>query len=213
MLQIKIRENVTAKDKRQSLVLYFLLSLIAVISLALTYVTTVSVRQESAVRPASSERSGENQNKAVQQAVLQWMKENSRMPEHVLAKIYSVAMGSVNADLILAICLVESNFNPHVESGKGAVGLMGIMPDVWLEELKAHGIASGKEDLFTISTNIDAGVYVLEKYLDKTDNLKDALSRYAGGDPSYATRVLQMVRKITLTRRSQQQLSIAAVHA
>jgi soluble lytic murein transglycosylase-like protein len=140
------------------------------------------------------------------------MKENSAMPEKVLAKIYNVAMESVNADLILAICLVESNFNPHVESGKGAVGLMGIMPGVWLEELRAHGIVSEKEDLFTISKNIDAGVYVLENYLGKTDNLKVALSRYAGGDSSYAVRVLRMQKKITLTRRSELNPSLAAVH-
>ena len=140
------------------------------------------------------------------------MKENSAMPEKVLSKIYSVAMESVNADLILAICLVESNFNPHVESGKGAIGLMGIMPSVWLEELEARGIVRGKDDLFTISKNIDAGAYVLERYLGKTNNLQHALSRYAGGDPSYADRVMRMQRKITLARRAEEKLSLVAVH-
>ena len=212
MLKVKIKENDNVKDKRQYLVLYFLLGLIAFISFALSYRVTVPVGPGSTVHPASPERSSGNEKEAAQQAVLQWMKENSGMPEQVLAKIYSVAMESVNADLILAICLVESNFNPHVESGKGAIGLMGVMPGVWLEELEAHGIVRGKEDLFTISKNIDAGAYVLERYLGKTDNLKDALSRYAGGDPSYAVRVLQMQRKITLARRSEQKLTLAAVH-
>lgn len=212
MLQVRIKEKVNVKDKRQSRVLYFLLGLIAVIGFALAYGVTVPVGPENAVHPASPERSSGYEKEAAQQAVLRWMKENSVMPEKVLAKIYSMAMESVNADLILAICLVESNFNPHVESGKGAIGLMGVMPGVWLEELKAHGIVSGKEDLFTISKNIDAGAYVLESYLGKTDNLKDALSRYAGGDPTYAVRVLQTQRKITLTRRSEQKLSLAAVY-
>ena len=207
-MQVKIKENVNVKDKRQSLVLYFLLGLIAVIGFALAYGVTVPVGPENAVHQASPERSSGNGKEAAQQAVLRWMKENSRMPEQVLAKIYSVAMESVHADLILAICLVESNFNPHVESGKGAIGLMGVMPGVWLEELEAHGIVSGKEDLFTISKNIDAGAYVLERYLGKTDNLKDALSRYAGGDSSYAARVLQMQKKITLARRSEERPSL-----
>ena len=212
MLQVKTKENVNLKDKRRSLALYFLLGLIAIISFALTYVVTVPVEPENALRSVSAERSSGNDNKVAQQAVLRWMKENSGMPEHVLEKIYSVAMESFNADLILAICLVESNFNPHVESSKGAIGLMGIMPGVWLEELEAHGIVRGKEDLFTISTNIDAGAYVLERYMEKTDNLKDALSRYAGGDPSYAARVLQMLRELNFTRRSEQKLALAAVH-
>jgi len=214
MQQVKISENVNLKGKRRSFVLYLLLGLIAVAGFAFSYWLTVSAGPKEAVRPALAVSSSININKeeASQQAVLQWMKENSSMPERVLAKIYRVAMESVNADLILAICLVESNFNPHVESGRGAVGLMGIMPGVWLEELQAHGIVKEKEDLFTISKNIDAGVYVLENYLGKTDNLKAALSRYAGGDPSYAIRVLQMQRKISLARRSEQRPSLAAVH-
>jgi len=212
MRQFKISENVNLKDKRRSRVLYLLLGLIAVAGFAFSYSMTFSSGPKNAVRPALPESSSLNKAEASQQAVLRWMKENSSMPEKVLAKIYSVAMESVNADLILAICLVESNFNPHVESGRGAVGLMGIMPGVWLEELQARGIVKEKGDLYTISKNIDAGVYVLETYLGKTDNLKAALSRYAGGDPSYAVRVLQMQRKITLARRSEQGPSLAAVH-
>ena len=212
MLQVKTKGYVIGKDKRQSLALYFVLGLIAVVGFAMAYGVTVTVGPGNAVHQASSDFSNGNEKEAAQQAVLRWMKENSVMPEQVLAKIYSVAMESVNADLILAICLVESNFNPHVESGKGAIGLMGIMPGVWLEELESHGIVRGKEDLFTISKNIDAGAYVLETYLGKTDNLKEALSRYAGGDPSYAVRVLRMQRKITLARRSEERLSLAAAH-
>ena len=211
MQQTKIREDVNLKAWPRSLVLYLLPGLIALVGFALSYWMTVTVLPANAVRPASSERNSGNGIQA-QQAVLQWMKKNSEMPEHVLAKIYSVAMESVNADLILAICLVESNFNPHVESGKGAIGLMGVMPDVWLGELEAHGIVRDKEDLFTISKNIDAGAYVLERYLGKTNNLKVALSRYAGGDPSYAVRVLKMQRRITLTRRLEQGPTLAAVH-
>jgi len=211
-MHAKIKEQVKVEGKRQFPALFFLLGLAAVLGFIFAYGMTVPAGPEKAVQPVSPVRSSENEKDTARQAILRWMKENSRMPEHVLAKIYSVAMKSVNADLILAICLVESNFNPHVESGKGAVGLMGIMPGVWLEELKANGIVSGKEDLYTISKNMEAGAFVLERYLKKTDNLKNALSRYAGGSPSYAARVLHMQKKITLARRSEQKLSLADVH-
>lgn len=211
MQHVKIREDARVENKRQFPLFYFLLGLIAVIGLVFAYRVAVPAGSVKAVSAALPESSSTNKEEASQQAVLQWMKENSSMPEKVLAKIYSVAMESVNADLILAICLVESNFNPHVESGKGAVGLMGIMPSVWLEELEARGIVRGKDDLFTISKNIDAGAYVLERYLGKTNNLKRALSRYSGGDPSYADRVIRMQRKITLTRRSEEKPSLVAV--
>ncbi len=203
MQEIKNGENVDLKDKSQFPLFYLILVLIAFAGFAFAYWVTVPVRPDNVARPVSSEQPGGNEKEAAQQAVLNWMKENSGMPEKVLAKIYSVAMESFNADLILAICLVESNFNPHVESGKGAIGLMGVMPGVWLEDLKAHGIVTGKEDLFTISKNIDAGAYVLERYLGKTDNLKEALSRYAGGDTAYAVRVLRTQREIALARRTE----------
>ncbi len=209
MRQIKSRGDVNSKDWRRSQMLYLLLVLVFVIGVAFSYGISVSAVPAKVVRPTSPETDNSNKEMASQRAILQWMKENSGMPEKVLAKIYNVAMESVNADLVLAICLIESNFNPHVESGRGAVGLMGVMPDVWLKELEANGIVQSKEDLFTISKNIDAGVYILERYLGKTDNLKVALSRYAGGDSSYAVRVLKMQRKISLTRRSEQSPSLA----
>ncbi len=139
------------------------------------------------------------------------MAENSAMPEQVLAKIYNAAAGTRNRDLILAICLVESNFNPHAESDKGAVGLMGIMPDVWLEELKAQGIIREREDLHKISGNIAAGAYVLATYLSETNDLSQALNRYVGGASWYAKKVLQAKRKIELAQSSGQQLAFAAV--
>ena len=88
---------------------------------------------------------------------------------------------------------------------------MGIMPEVWLEELKAQGIISEKKDLYKISGNIAAGAYVLATYLSETKDLSQALMRYVGGASWYATRVLQAQRKIELARRSGQQLALAAV--
>jgi soluble lytic murein transglycosylase-like protein len=209
MLKDKMREFVKVRYKQLLPVQYILLIAVAMISLALVYAVKAPVVPANVTYPASLHHSGVDMKEITKQAILEWMKENSRMPEHVLTKIYHIAMNSVNADLILAICLVESNFNPHVESEKGAIGLMGIMPSVWLDELRAQGIVKGKEDLYKISNNIESGVYVLDRYLEKTKNLRTALSRYAGGDSSYATRVLRMMNKISLTRSSEQQLALA----
>ena len=197
-----LRQCVNEKDKRRSVLRNLVLGLVMIASLALVYAVRIPVKRASSAPSPQSETPVAHE--ANNQAILQWMKENSDMPEHVLRTIYRAAMKSVNADLILAVCLVESNFNPHVESGKGAIGLMGIMPNVWLEELSARGIVREREDLFSIPNNIASGAYVLERYLEKTDNLSDALSRYAGGDPSYAARVLRMMRKISATRHSVQ---------
>jgi soluble lytic murein transglycosylase-like protein len=132
-------------------------------------------------------------------AIMKWMKDRSIAPEHVLSKIYEEALRHTYPNLILAICAVESNFNPGVESEKGAVGLMGVLPSVWMEELKKQGILRDREDLYLISNNIASGMYVLEKYLLKSKNLEDALYAYAGGDRSYADKVLRTLGEIHLT--------------
>lgn len=130
---------------------------------------------------------------------IKWMKDRSVSPEHVLARIYEEALRHTHPNLILAICAVESNFNPVVESEKGAVGLMGIMPQVWMDELKKEGILQDKKDLYLISNNIAAGIYVLKKYLMKSKNLEDALYSYVGGDRRYADKILRALGEIHLS--------------
>jgi soluble lytic murein transglycosylase-like protein len=190
---------------RVSLAQYLILSLVVIISCAL-----ISMVTGLGAHPVSQNRAVVDANEATKPVILQWMKERSVMPEQVLSRIYNVAMNNGNADLVLAICLVESNFNPHVKSEKGAMGLMGIMPNVWLEELRTQGIVREQDDLYTISSNINSGIYVLGRYLARTNNLREALSRYAGGDHAYATRVLRMRGEIQRVRRSEDQLQFAA---
>jgi soluble lytic murein transglycosylase-like protein len=185
-----------------SVVRYLLMIFAVMTGLAMVYAATVPAGRADADYHASLLHGDGAVHQATKQAVLRWMKENSAMPEQVLSKIYTTAVNSTDTDLVLAICLVESNFNPHAESYKGAIGLMGIMPTVWLEELRERGIVSGKEDLYSIPRNINSGIYVLERYQARTKNLKEALSRYSGGDPEYARRVFRVLGEIARTRRS-----------
>jgi soluble lytic murein transglycosylase-like protein len=210
MLKHKIRKHMNIMYKKVSPVQYGLLILVAICSLSLSYAFMVADGPANAWY-SSSLGSSRDVKETTKQAILQWMKENSEMPDQVLAKIYNAAATTGNRDLILAICLVESNFNPHVESNKGAIGLMGIMPGVWLEELKEQGIIKEKDDLYKISANIAAGAHVLATYLSETNDLRQALVRYVGGASWYATKVLQTQKKIELARLSQQQLAFTTV--
>lgn len=182
-----------------------------IIALAFTYETVVPGSIATAGFFPSLNLNGRHEDAIAKQAILDWMGKNSAMPDHVLAKIYKAAAKTGNRDLILAICLVESNFNPDAESNKGAIGLMGIMPGVWVEELKAQGIINEKQDLYNISDNIAAGSHVLATYLSETNDLRRALIRYVGGASWYATRVLRAQKKIEMAQRSTQQLALASV--
>ncbi len=201
----KIGKNAKNFYRFPSVTQCFFVGLVSMLTLVMTFVVSAPGRRAGAGHSVSNIGSTPYVEGSTEQVILQWMKEHSEMPEQVLSKIYSVAMNSVNADLILAICLVESNFNPQVESSKGAIGLMGIMPEVWLEELKTHGIVREQDDLYTISKNINSGIYVLQTYLAKTNDLGEALRRYAGGDPAYAAKVLKRLAEISRARRSEVQ--------
>jgi len=80
----------------------------------------------------------------------------------------------VDADLIQAIIMAESQFNPSAKSKKGAKGLMQLMP-VTADALDVANIYSPEE-------NINAGVRHFRWLLDRFDgDLKRALAAYNAG--------------------------------
>jgi soluble lytic murein transglycosylase-like protein len=188
---------------------YGLTGILVAVGLALTSAMFTPYRQAHTDYLLSAHRV-RVEKAATDRAVLQWMKENSRVPQQVLFRVYYTALNSVNPDLVLAICVVESNFDPRAKSDKGAVGLMQIKPAVWLDSLKASGIVNDKEDLYTIPNNIAAGVFVLNWYVGNKHNLREALRGYSGGDPAYAGKVLRAVEKISRARRSAENVYFAS---
>ncbi len=196
---------------RLSPVLLIVIGLVALLSLRMMYAAAELSGSAGGFFSLSTLYGDGDEKDASRQAILKWMQQNSEMPEDVLTTIYDAAEQTGNRDLILAICLVESNFNPQAVSHKGAIGLMGIMPGVWLQELQEKGIVRQKNDLYKISENIAAGAHVLETYLSETADLRRALSRYVGGASWYATRVFKAQRKIELAQASGQLLAYAAV--
>lgn len=78
------------------------------------------------------------------------------------------------ADLIKAVALVESGFDPHAESPKGAQGLMQLMP--------ATAAQYGVEDAFDPLQNLRAGTIHLRRLLDEFGgDLVLALAAYNAG--------------------------------
>jgi soluble lytic murein transglycosylase-like protein len=80
----------------------------------------------------------------------------------------------VDPELIRAIIMTESSNNPRAVSGKGARGLMQLMP--------ATAKALGVEDSFNPEHNIYGGVRYFRQLLDKFDgDTKVALAAYNAG--------------------------------
>ena len=80
----------------------------------------------------------------------------------------------VDADLIMAVIMAESQFNPTARSKKGARGLMQLMP--------ITADALDVVDIFSPEENVNAGVRHLKWLLDRFDgDLRMALAAYNAG--------------------------------
>lgn len=102
----------------------------------------------------------------------------------------------MDPSLILAIIQVESNFSPMAVSGKGAIGLMQVMPSTGEYLAEKLGISiSGKKELHDPFLNVRLGIYYLSLLEDRFDNTEDALFAYYYG-PSRFESIRYLGRKL-----------------
>lgn len=115
--------------------------------------------------------------------------------------------------VFVSMASVESSYRPQITHtlAKGAreraVGLMGIMPKMWLPELRKAGIADTKYDLFTIEASVMASAYILDvnrkKPLKKgvTNPMESALRRYFGDNyKSYTDKIASNIGAIIFSK-------------
>ncbi len=79
----------------------------------------------------------------------------------------------VNARLAHAVVMVESRYDPHAVSPKGAMGLMQIMPAVAQMYLV--------DNPFDPEKNVEAGLRYLRGLLDRFSDVRTALAAYNAG--------------------------------
>ena len=95
----------------------------------------------------------------------------------------------VSPALIAAIIVCESSARPRVISKTGDCGLMQIHYNAHKNKI------SKRSDLFNPRINIFLGTKIFAQYR-KGRSLNSALTRYLGGNKSYASKVIRMLRNI-----------------
>lgn len=89
----------------------------------------------------------------------------------------------VSEELIYSVIKTESSFNPSAVSGKGAIGLMQMMPATfeWLtNDILREYFDRGM--LYDPETNIKYGTYYLSRLYNRFGDWNTALAAYNGGE-------------------------------
>lgn len=110
--------------------------------------------------------------------------ERTRVVEAVLR---SSRRHGLDPFLVIAVLLVESDARPWAESGKGAIGLMQVMPYM-AEKLPLAG------NLTTIESNVDAGCFILADNIRRLGESK-GISSYFWGRHIRGVAYLQKVQE------------------
>ena len=97
-----------------------------------------------------------------------------------LSRAASVA--GLDPNLVAAVALQESAFNPLAVSSAGARGLLQVMPPVGVELARSAGLARfAPSDLFDPATNLKLGCAHLADYRRRFGSIPRALAAYNGG--------------------------------
>ena len=101
--------------------------------------------------------------------------------------------------LVLAIMKTESEFYLFALSKQNAKGLMQINPAANQELLVKEGIFNDPADVFDPERSIEAGCFLLRRFINQSPDFNTALDRYLGADSiPYKAQIHQEMGKILL---------------
>ena len=101
--------------------------------------------------------------------------------------------------LVLAVAEAESQFYPFALSKKDAKGLMQINLAANQQLLLQEGIFQEPSDIFDPDRNIEAGCFLLRKFINESPDFNTALDKYLGADSiAYKAEIHQVMGRVLL---------------
>ncbi|MBZ5496264.1 MAG: transglycosylase SLT domain-containing protein [Acidobacteriia bacterium] len=167
---------------------------------------TPQVIQAAVVPPVPLEATGVSRHSTLSVEVFQkFVTQNSqRMYPRLSREIVQSAIKysekyDLSPILVLAVVATESQFYPFAISKKDAKGLMQINPEANQQLLLQEGIFQEPSDIFDPDRNIEAGCYLLRKFINESPDFNTALDKYLGADSiSYKADIHAVMGRVLL---------------
>ncbi|AJF08284.1 transglycosylase SLT domain-containing protein [Geoalkalibacter subterraneus] len=106
------------------------------------------------------------------------------LDKEYVEQIVSAAISTGEPELVLSVAMAESSLRHDIVSHKGAIGLTGIIPRYWNDELQKAGIIEKPSDYYSPAKNLAACKHILDLLRQRFDgDLVKALRYYNGGSP------------------------------
>ena len=160
---------------------------------ALLVLDTPPIRFEKGVDIVAAEAESDSVRAAVTTALADHLRDrNSSLSKEEQNRVIEAVLRSsrrygLDPYLVTAVLLVESDARPWAESGKGAIGLMQVMPYMAAKLPLAGNLA-------TIESNVEAGCYILADNIRRLGEAK-GISSYFWGRRIRGVAYLQKVQK------------------
>ena len=108
------------------------------------------------------------------------------LSRHTLRQLATVIANKQGLDpkLVRAVVTVESSWRPGARSRKDALGLMQVHHPTWRHK-------HTRRELLDPELNLIVGTQILKSYIKNSRNLRDALTKYSGGEPEYYDKVMK----------------------
>lgn len=96
------------------------------------------------------------------------------------ALVYYSHKYRVPSELSVGVAKTESHFNPASISRSGAMGPMQVMWKIHHGMLSSRGIATTKDHMLDPERGVEAGIFILSRYIGAYGTVQKALNRYYG---------------------------------
>jgi len=200
-MKVTLFEGEENKKFQKRLFIYIIMILILISLIIITHRINEETSHENIENVENVEFNTDQKTNISQNIVYLQPKIDPNVNKLISRSIYKYSNEyKIPSNLIIAIIFRESSFKLLSSSKANCKGLMQINAEMHTEKLEQLNIQ--KESIFHIDNNIHLGCWILNEYLNQTNDINKALIKYVGGEQTeYIIDILILFTNLELMKQ------------